>query len=313
MEFSSISDEWRKARLRPGDGPIRVVLDTDTYNEVDDQFAVVHALLSPQRILLEAIHAAPFQNNRSEGPGDGMEKSYEEIVRLLERLGVGERDRVYRGSAKYLPSRTEPVESDAAEHLIELSKSGVGPLFVAAIGAITNVASAILMDPEIIKRVVIVWLGGQPLHWPTAREFNQGQDVPAAQVVFDSGVPLVQIPCAGVASHLLTTIAEMAEYVKPCGDIGQYLFDTYESYRKNQFARSKEIWDISATGYLIDPDWVTSDVVPSPVLTDQMTWSVDPSRHSIRIANMVKRDSIFGDLFSKIQQFAKGDLKPSWD
>lgn len=307
MEFSGTS------RLLPGEGRIRVVLDTDTYNEVDDQFAVVHALLSPQRISLEAIHAAPFQNSRSEGPGNGMEKSYEEIVRLLERLGVGKRDRVYRGSRKYLPSPNEPVESDAAKHLVELSKSGVGPLFVAAIGAITNVASAILMDPEIVKRVVIVWLGGQPLHWPTAREFNLGQDVPAAQVVFNSGVPPVQIPCAGVASHLLTTVAEMEEYVKPCGEIGQYLFDTYESYRKDKFARSKEIWDIAATGYLIDPDWVTSDLIPSPILTDQITWSVDTSRHSIRIARMVNRDSIFGDLFSKLERFAKGDLKPSWD
>ena len=313
MEFPSIADEWRKSRLTPSDGRLRVVLDTDTYNEVDDQFAVVHALLSPDRISLEAMYAAPFHNNRSDGPGDGMEKSYEEIIRLLERLGVSERDRVYRGSSKYLPSRTEPVRSDAAEHLVEVSKSGEGPLYVAAIGAITNVASAILMDPEIVKRIVVVWLGGQPRHWPSAREFNLRQDVPAAQVVFDFGVPFVQIPCAGVASHLLTTISEMSEYVKPQGDVGQYLFETYAGYRKNSFARSKEIWDISATGYLIDPDWVPSDVVPSPILTDQVTWSVDPSRHSIRIANTVKRDSIFGDLFKKIERFAGGDLKPSWD
>ncbi|HJP33025.1 MAG: nucleoside hydrolase [Candidatus Latescibacteria bacterium] len=294
------------------EGQLRVVLDTDTYNEVDDQFAVVHALLSPERIKLEALYAAPFHNSRSEGPADGMEKSYDEIIRLLERLGVSESDRVFKGSDRYLPSRTEPVRSAAAEHLVDLANSGEGPLYVAAIGAITNVASAILLDPGITERIVVVWLGGQPTHWPTAREFNLRQDVVAAQVVFDSGASFVHIPCATVASHLLTTIAELAEYVQPQGDIGRYLFDICESYRQDQYAWSKEIWDIAATGWLIDESWVPSTAVPSPILTDQVTWSVDASRHSIRIAHGVRRNAIFGDLFRKMERFARGELAPSW-
>jgi purine nucleosidase len=312
MEFPTLSDEQRKSRLTPAEGKIRVLLDTDTYNEVDDQFAVVHALLSPDRINLEAICAAPFHNNRSDGPGDGMEKSYDEILRLLDRLGIKERDRVYKGSDRYLPSRTEAVESEAARCIVEAANQGDAPLYVTPIGAITNVASALLMDPSIIERIVVVWLGGQPTHSASAREFNLKQDVPAAQVVFDSGVPFVQIPCRGVSSHLLTTNAEMEQYVKPHGDIGQFLFETFETYRKNQFARSKEIWDISATGWLVDADWVPSTTVPSPILTDQVTWSADPRRHSIRIADMVNRDAIFGDLFRKLEGFANGGVKTSW-
>lgn len=312
MAYPTLTDALRQERLGPAEGQIRVLLDTDTYNEVDDQFAVVHALLSPERISLEAICAAPFHNNRSEGPADGMEKSYDEIIRLLDRLGVKERDRVYKGSDRYLPDRETPVQSVAAETIIRLANAGDAPLYVTPIGAITNVASAILMDPSIIERIVVVWLGGQPLHAASAREFNLKQDVPAAQVVFDSGVPFVQIPCRGVSSHLLTTIAEMEQYVKPQGEIGQFLFETFETYRKNQFARSKEIWDISATGWLIDADWVPSLTVPSPILTDQVTWSSDPRRHQIRIADFVNRDAIFGDLFRKLERFAKGELKPSW-
>ena len=313
MTFPKLPDDLRKSRLSRPEGRIRVLLDTDTYNEVDDQFAVVHALLSGDRMSLEAICAAPFHNNRSDGPADGMEKSYDEIIRLLDRLGVRDRDRVYKGATSYLPSTSEPVESDAAHQIVARSKEGDGPLYVTPIGAITNVASAILLDPSIIERIVVVWLGGQPTHAPSAREFNLKQDVPAAQVVFDSGVPFVQIPCRGVSSHLLTTIAEMEQYVKPHGDIGQFLFETFETYRKNQFARSKEIWDISATGWLIDPDWVPSTIVPSPILTDQVTWSADARRHAIRIADMVNRDAIFCDLFKKLEAFADGNVRPSWD
>ena len=312
MVFPSIAEEWRRSRLTPPEGRLRVILDTDTYNEVDDQFAVVHALLSPDRISLEAITAAPFHNNRSDGPADGMEKSYEEIIRLLERLGVSERDRVFRGSTAYLLSREKPIESDAAEAIVEMSKSGEGPVYVVAIGAITNVASAILMDPGVIKRIVVVWLGGQPRHWPSALEFNLKQDVRAAQLVLDSGVPFVQIPCATVASHLLTTIPEMEAYVKSQGEVGQFLYETFAAYRKNQYARSKEIWDISATGYVIDPTWVPVTIVSSPILTDQVTWSVDEGRHSVAIAHSLRRDAIFGDLFRKMKRFAAGALAPSW-
>ena len=55
-----------------------MVLDTDTYNEIDDQFALVYALLCPEKLNVEAVYAALFTNDRSTGPGDGMEKSYEE-------------------------------------------------------------------------------------------------------------------------------------------------------------------------------------------------------------------------------------------
>ncbi|MBS14779.1 MAG: nucleoside hydrolase [Gemmatimonadetes bacterium] len=312
MEYPTLSQALRFERLTPPTGKIRVLLDTDTYNEVDDQFAVVHALLSPDRIELEAICAAPFHNNRSDSPADGMEKSYDEILRLLERMGVTERDCVYKGSDRYLPSRSEPVESEAARQIVERANSGNDPLYVTPIGAITNVASAILMDPSIVQKIVVVWLGGQPMQAPSAREFNLKQDVPAGQVIFDSGVPFVQVPCRGVSSHLLTTVAEMEQYVKPHGAIGQFLFETFETYRNNQFARSKEIWDISATGWLIDADWVPSTIVPSPILTDQVTWSFDARRHGMRVADMVNRDAIFGDLFRKLEQLANGDLSPSW-
>ena len=92
--------------------------------------------------------------------------------------------------------------SIAAASLIEMAL-GV------AIGAITNVASAILMEPKIIERIVIVWLGGHALYWPHTREFNLAQDVPAARIVFDSGVPLVQLPCTPIVTHFTTTVPEM--------------------------------------------------------------------------------------------------------
>ncbi len=295
-----MSQALRLERLEPPAGKVRMVLDTDTYNEIDDQFAVVYALLSPEQLDVEAVYAAPFHNDRSQGPGDGMEKSYEEILRLLERLDVSSDGFVFRGSTSYLTGREAPEESPAALDLVEKAMSAEAPLYVVAIGAITNVASALLIEPAIAERIVVVWLGGQPLHWPTAREFNLGQDYRASRLIFDCGVPLVHIPCAGVASHLLTTVPEMDAYVRGCGAIGEYLADIFRGYSDEPRAWAKEIWDLSAVAYLVNPAWVPTSLVHSPVLSEDLTWSVDSSRHFIRSASFVYRNPIFRDLFDKL-------------
>lgn len=308
MIFPSIPEALRLERLRPPKGRVRMVLDTDTYNEIDDQFAVIYALLSPEHLSVEAIYAAPFFNERSSGPGDGMEKSYEEILRLLARLDVPSRGFVFPGSTGFLTGAEGPYRSEAALDLIERAMaSGDEPLYVAAIGALTNVASAILIEPAIIERIVVVWLGGQPHHWSSASEFNLSGDLEASRTIFDCGVPLVQIPCYSVASHLLTTAPELERYVRGQGAIGDYLFEIFEEYTSRWGSLSKEIWDISTLAYLIDADWTPSQIVHSPILTGQVTWSFDNNRHFMRSVNFVKRDPIFNDLFSKIQARAEDE------
>ena len=301
MNFPTISQPTLLQRLEPPSGKVRMVLDTDTYNEIDDQFAVVQALLSPEQLDVEAIYAAPFHNRRSAGPADGMEKSYEEILRLLNRLDVSADGFVFRGSTGFLPDLERPYRSEAALDLVERAmETEEEPLYVVAIGAITNVSSAILIEPEIIQNIVVVWLGGNPPYWPSTREFNLMQDLHASRLVFDCGVPLVHIPARGVTSHLLTTVSELEQYVQGHGAIGDYLVEIFKAYHTDHFAWSKVIWDISTIAYLINHTWVPTEIVHSPILTDQMTWSLDNSRHFIRIATAVNRDRIFGDLFTKL-------------
>jgi inosine-uridine nucleoside N-ribohydrolase len=292
--------------LEPPAGRARIVLDTDTYNEIDDQFALVYALLSPERIACEAIYAAPFHNQRSTGPEDGMLKSYDEIGRVLQRLGRSPDGLVYKGSPRWLPSPSQPVHSAAAEDLIARAKDGsAGPLYIVAIGAITNIASALLAAPEIAERIVVVWLGGQPSSWYHTREFNLSQDLYAARVLFDSGAALVRIPCINVAEHLRTTEAEMERFVKGRGPIGDYLFEIYASYYEDHYARSKEIWDIGPIAWLVNPAWVETTLLHSPILTVDQTWSHDSQRHLVREARAVRRDPIFRDLFQKLERYQR--------
>lgn len=328
MNFPRLKEDLHHQRLHPPTGKIRMVIDTDTYNEIDDQFAVVHALLSPDKLSVEAIYAAPFYNHRSTGAGDGMLKSYEEIIRLLDRLNVSSEGFAYRGSEKFLHDYTQPHTSDAVIDLIDraMKSDEDDPLYVVAIGALTNIATAILLEPKIIEKIVIVWLGGNALHWPHTVEFNLAGDVLASRLVLDCGVPLILIPCAGVTTHLKSTISEIKQYVEGKGAIGNYLAETFISYSNDPFAWSKEIWDVVAVAYLINSDWIPSNIVSSPVITQRysidfhnfnpyatesppLMWSFDNSRHLIRCAYYVDRDPIFRDLFTKLELWSRGQIQ----
>lgn len=299
----SLSDTARLKLLAPRAGKLRCVLDTDTYNEIDDQFALVQVVLSPERLALEAIYAAPFFNERSTGPGHGMELSYDEILALLDRLDVNPDGLVYRGVEDYVgPSKTAR-DAPAVDDLIARARSGSpeNPLYVIAIGAISNVASALLKAPDIIDRTVVVWLGGHALEWPHQREFNLRQDVGGVQALFDSGVPLVLVPCNGVVSHLQSTVPEIERYVEPYGEIGKFLAMRFKEYSDDHIGWAKEIWDMAPVGWLLDETWAPSVLLPTPVMTDNTTYSMDRGRHLMRYVTYVKRNPILKDFILKLQ------------
>ena len=289
-------------------GRVEVVLDTDAFNEIDDQFAIAYMLSAPEKLDVRAIYAAPFHNAKSSSSEDGMNKSYDEIMKLLDLAGKMDLKRcVYRGSRDYLPDERTPVDSPAARDLVEraMAHSGEDPLYVVAIGAITNVASAILMRPEIIDRMALVWLGGHAHEWPDNREFNLMQDVAAARVVFNCGVALIQLPCNGVVDRATVTGPELRHWLMGKGPLCEYLAQNAireaESYAKGT-AWSRVIWDVTAVAWLLDEDrsMLRSRLACSPIPEYDHRYAFDATRHFIRYVYHVDRDRLFTDLFTRL-------------
>jgi hypothetical protein len=96
---------------------------------------------------------------------------------------------------------------------------------------------------------VVVWLGGNSLHWPSALEFNLRQDLYASRLLLEPGVALVHVPCANVADHLITTRAEIDHFVRPAGKTGEFLARRYAENVSGAAGVSKVIWDLAAVGY----------------------------------------------------------------
>ena len=299
--------EQRLKNLEIPTGPVDMVLDTDAYNEIDDQFAISYALHATEKLNVLALYAAPFFNNRSSSPADGMERSYQEILKLL-RLSKLECP-VYRGSNRYLPDEQTPVASDAAKHLTELAMrySPEKPLYVVAIGAITNVASALLMKPEIADNIVVVWLGGNALEWHDNIELNIRQDVASARVVFASGAPLVMLPCLGVVSAFTSTEPELTYWLKGKNDLCDYLVQhTVEA--ANEYAKgrvwSRVIWDVTTVGWLLNDGrrFMLDKLIPTPIPEYDHHYAQDPRRPLCRYVYHINRDALMGDLFAHISR-----------
>jgi len=300
-------DQILKALQRPA-GRIDVVLDTDTYNEIDDQFALAYMMKAPEKLHITAITAAPFLNKKSTSAGHGMELSYQEIEKLLRFMHREDMlEKVFKGSESFLADENTPVNSPAAREIARLAMQYTieKPLYVVAIGAITNVASAILLQPEIAEKMVVVWLGGHALHYKDNREFNLYQDIAAARVVFKSGVPLVILPCQGVVSGFALSEGELMQWLGGHDELCDYLAKNTvreaETYAKGK-PWTRVIWDVTAVAWLLDEkeEMLFDRVMPRPVPEYDNLWAQKPGMPLCRYVYYIKRDVLLRDLVSRL-------------
>ena len=292
-----ITEELRKPGVK------RVILDTDTYNEIDDQFALSLAMLAPERIDLAAVTAAPFHNDKSSSFADGMERSWREIgicTKLVSESHGVKIPPYYRGSTARMPDPGTPVDSEAADRIAEIVTAYDGITFVTAIGAITNVASAILKHPEIKEKICVIWLGGHA-RWFNGAEFNLQGDVNAANAVFASGVPLLQFPCVGVVSHLILEIYELEHFLRGNSPLGDYLCDNVAACRPaGAVSWSRVIWDIATVAGIIDPDTFSATEEPRLRVREDLSYEIGGVPGNYEHVNHVNRDRIFSVLFTKL-------------
>ena len=282
-----------------------IVIDSDAYNEVDDQFAIAYALRSRDRLNVKAIYAAPFFNDHSKSPLDGMEQSYNEILTLLEL--TGDSVPVFRGSGEFLSDESTPVFSDAARDLVAraLTYSPAKPLYVLAIGAITNVASALLINPRIADNIVVVWLGGHAHHYHHNREFNLKQDIAAARVVMQSGAPFIQLPCHGVVDAFTVSRLELLNLIKGknalCDHLADYTIAQITEERGSE-VWTKVIWDAVAVAWFFNDDGTLmhSRVINAILPSYDGLYEEKPIDTQIGYVFAIRRDAIFNDMLEKL-------------
>lgn len=301
----------------PENKKIRVIIDTDANAEGDDQFAIVHALLTPKFDVVGII-AEHY------GQPDSMNASYDEIIKILKIMGLEGTIPVYRGAEQALNDTQNGIDSEGAHCIVaESLKQDHRPLFVLNIGAITNLASAILINPEIQDRLLAVWIGGGP--YPNGHlDFNLANDINAANVVLHSTTELWQIPLSAY-TMMEVSFYELFERVKPYGEIGDYLFNNllrvneiecklnfddmpfaknYSHAAKTMLIRSGEGWSLGdnpAVGVLITPQLKNSEIINARTINKDGTYGELINNRMIRVHHSIDSRVILEDLFCKIK------------
>ena len=285
------------------DKRLRVIVDSDAKNEADDQYAIVHAILTPS-FELHGIIPAHFGEAKSP---TSLKDSHDEVMLLLDLMGMRGEIRVEDGAAHAIPDERTPVESAGAKLIIdEALKDDPRPLHMAFYGPLTDMASALLLEPEVERRNVrVVWIGGGV--WPAGgQEYNLSNDIAAANVVMRSRVEVWQIP-RPVYRRMPVSYAELAEKVFPCGKIGRYLAEQLVEHNLRTSPTAMEyrsLGDSPAVGVIIYPDCGGWDWRPAPEFEPTMHYRHTGRNRPIRVYQDIDARFILEDFFAKLRRFA---------
>ena len=285
----------------------RVIIDTDAKNEADDQFAIVHALLSPS-LEVRGLIAAHFGTSRS---NRSMEESREEIDLLLDLMGLRQ-VMVANGASTGIPDERTPLDSAGAQLIIAESKlaTAAEPLFVAFLGPLTDMASAILLDPDIVERdIVVIWIGGVGyggVETYPGVEFNLRNDIAAANVVFDSGIAVWQVP-SNVYSQVSVSYTELEEKIGGTSKLADYLISQMVEWNSTYWPEpieSRSLGDSPAISLMLYPRGGNFRIVPGPRFGQEGHY-LPGSGHPVRVIEAVDVRFLLEDMFAKIRKFGR--------
>ena len=292
----------------PPEKQVRVIVNTDAKNEADDQFAIVQALLSPKFDNVGFI-AAHFVNGTKP---DSMMRSVEELELIFDKMHLDKTDMIFKGADKPIPDKNTPVDSEGARLIIrEAMKDDPRPLYVTFLGHLTDLASAYLLEPRIAGRLTAIWIGGG--QYPSGGpEYNLGNDVEAARVVFNSKIDVWQVP-KNVYEMIPISLAELEYRVRPYGEIGKYLFDqlvehSWEDGPRQSPFRTGESWvlgDSPAIGLILYEHRFEFEYVPAPHITAEHMYVHTGLNRPIRVYKRIDPRLILEDFFCKLALFAR--------
>ena len=297
--WKEIYERISKFNPKEDNTKINVILDTDTYNECDDQVALAYLLKYRDKFNIEAITIAPFQNHWIPSDDSGIELSYQEAKKVCNLSGVNSNNLIFKGSTNYI-SKGYKQRNDAVNKIIEIALKNE-KTYILGIGAITNIALAIEYEPKIVDKIEVIWLGGHTLlHKNNLHEANF-KDIEAIKIVYKSDVKLTVIPARGVASNLYTTTYELEKCIKGKNELCDFLYYTIEKIaNEREILPRWRLWDIAVIAYIVNKNWFETFETPCPDINNDTSYRVNTNNREITMVNYLEVCEIYKDLFEKL-------------
>lgn len=259
---------------------IRVLLDTDANNELDDQHAIAYMLFNGQAFDVEGITVNRTFN------GGSIDEHYEEADRIVRLCGLHSQIKIYKGaSGTYDEIKNHVFESEfdgskAVNFIIERAKvKDDRKLVLLPVGKLTNIALALKKDPSIASKIRIVWLG---TNYPDPGEYNFVNDNTAIEPILTSDVKFEMVMVRyGKPSGTDAVVAYLTDIRKimpgkgphisdpvigrhggSFTNFGDYSVSLFKNFREEN--SSRPLFDMAAVAIVKNPDWADRVTIAAP-------------------------------------------------
>jgi inosine-uridine nucleoside N-ribohydrolase len=306
-----------------GMNEIRVLLDTDANNEIDDQHAIAYLLLSGDSFILEGITV-----NKTNNGGDIHEQA-KEAERVIKLCDMEDKISVTLGASDSFSEIQSKVMnpvfdgSDAVDLMIEKAHRNASQvLTILAIGKLTNIALAIKKDPTIVSKIKVVWLGS---NYPLPGEYNLESDSESMNFVIASGVlfeiAVVRYKEKSGTTAVTVTPQDLERNIVGNGpkldkavigrnggeffNFGDYSFNLLDNVYLFGDPPSRPLYDMAAVAVIKNPEWAEKKEIPSMLYKDG-AWHAEPDLvTNLYIYEDFDKEKILEDFFSSVKNYIK--------
>ncbi|WP_031466962.1 nucleoside hydrolase [Sciscionella sediminilitoris] len=268
----------------------KLVLDVDT--GTDDAVAIMFAALHPE---LELLGVTTVNGNVP------VTNTTDNTLRVLDWIGRSEIP-VYRGLSRPLARNGSPgprhyerdgkadphglaldipeprssaADTGAVEFLVETLRAVTDPLTLVAVGPLSNIATALAIDPgltESVEELVIMGGGHAVTNVTASAEFNIWGDPEAAAVVFSAGFGrLTLVPLDATHRALITreSVNALGSLGTPAGTAcARFIGKRIEAYTAMlPGTDAAPVHDVVCTASLVRPELITTEHIPVQVET----------------------------------------------
>jgi hypothetical protein len=301
---------------------IRVLLDTDANNELDDQHAIAYMLFNGRVFDVEGITV-----NRTRAGGD-ITQHYAEAERIIRLANLHGRVPLHRGASGSFQEIEGQLDrpgydGDAAVRFIveRAHANDRRQLVLLPVGKLTNIALALKRDPSIARKVRVVWLGS---NYPDRGEYNQENDPASLSYILEqTDVPFeivtVRYGKPGGTDAVRATREDIRAKMPGRGPrvappvtgrdggsyqtFGDYSVALFERIDLNGNPPSRALFDMAAVAIVKNPAWATARRIPAPKL-EPAGW-VDRPGHTRTVIVWENFDTaaIMRDFYASMERF----------
>jgi inosine-uridine nucleoside N-ribohydrolase len=310
----------------PAAGKIRILLDTDANNELDDQHAIAYMLLNGGVFEVEGLTV-----NRTSSGGD-IDEHAREAERVVTLCGLFPQLQVHKGASGTFEEIQDHVDApdfdgaDAVRHIIARANvPSDRKLVLVPVGKLTNIALALKKDPGIAQRVRIVWLGS---NYPQPGEYNQINDEPALNSILDSevefeialvrygepsGTDAVRVTPEDIRRNMpgsgpSATVPVTGRHGGTFTTFGDYSVDLFDHIDLHGDPPSRALYDMAAVAIVKTPAWAIPRSVPAPILQNGTWTERQDNEREIIVWEHFDRAAIVADFFATMKDYTLTDI-----